>query len=105
MNSPKKVEPIPVTTARTITLTPVEITLPSTRSARNEVRFQRAKGTRTKPAKLVSLNSRMVMKSCTERMKKATMTTSQEISSTMMVRKLSKKLVNPNISETCFRSG
>ena len=44
-------------TASTITLMPEETTLPSTRSARKLVRFQSAKGTSTKPASVVSLNS------------------------------------------------
>ncbi len=40
------------------------------------------------------------MKSCTARMKKAMITMTQAISSTMMVRKLSKKLVKPISSPT-----
>src|SRR3546814_2193563 len=69
---------MPTITASTITLIPDETTLPSTRSARNEVRFHSANGTSTKPASEVSLNSRMVMKSWIARMKKAAMTRSEE---------------------------
>ena len=104
-NCVKKPEPMPTITASTITLMPEAMTLPSTRSARNAVLFHRAKGTSTKPARVVSLNSRMVMKSCTARMKKATMTINHATSSTAMVRKLSKKLVKPIRALTCFNSG
>ena len=77
MNCEKNVVPIPTMTASTITLMPDEMTLPRTRSARNAVLPQSAKGTSTKPASVVSLNSRMVMKSCTARMKKARTTMNQ----------------------------
>ncbi|MCY1171597.1 hypothetical protein D9M73_117110 [compost metagenome] len=86
-------------TASTITLMPDETTLPSTRSARKLVRLHSEKGTSTKPASVVSLNSMIVMKSCTARMKKARMTITQAISSTMIVMKLSKKVVKPSICD------
>ena len=84
------VEPMPTMTASTITLMPEEMTLPSTRSARNAVLFHRANGTRTKPASVVSLNSRTVMKSWMARMKKAMMTRNQATSSTNTVSELEK---------------
>ena len=58
-------------TASTSTLTPEETTLPSTRSARKAVLPNRPKGTSTKPASVVSLNSISVTKSWIARMKKA----------------------------------
>ena len=102
---PKSVVPMPTITASTMTLMPAVTTLPRTRSARNEVLFQRAKGTSTKPASVVSLNSMMVMKSCTARMKKARMTTNQAKSRTAIVTKLSKKVVKPMREPACCRSG
>src|SRR3546814_6995326 len=92
---------MPTITASTITLIPDETTLPSTRSARNEVRFHSANGTSTKPASEVSLNSRMVMKSWIARMKKAAMTMIHAITSTAISTKLSKKSIGPTSS---FRS-
>src|SRR3546814_1193364 len=73
---------MPTMTASTMTLMPELTTLPSTRSARKAVRFQSAKGTRTNPASVVSLNSNMVINICTASTKKAAMTISQEISRT-----------------------
>src|SRR3546814_5620186 len=90
---------MPTMTASTITLMPELTTLPSTRSARKLVRFQKANGTRMKPASEVSLNSRIVTNICTARMKKARMTITQAISSTMIVRKLSKKPVKVRSEE------
>lgn len=55
--------------------------------------------------RLVSLNSSMQTNICTARMKKATITSAQANSSTMIVRKLSKKVVNPTISLACSSSG
>ena len=75
-------------TASTITLMPEEMTLPSTRSARKLVRFQSAKGTRTKPASVVSLNSMMVTNICTARMKKAMITITQATSRTTIVEEI-----------------
>ena len=80
--------PMPTMTASTSTLMPADTTLPSTRSARNAVRFHSANGTRMKPASVVSLNSIRVTKSCTARMKKLTITTSQARNSTTMVARL-----------------
>ena len=85
-------------TASTITLMPELMTLPSTRSARNEVRFHRANGTSTNPARLVSLNSRIVTNICTARMKKATMTITQATISTAISTKLVKKAIGPTSS-------
>ena len=104
-NSEKSVEPMPTMTASTITLMPEEITLPSTRSARNADRFQSANGTSTKPASVVSLNSRTVMKSWMERMKKAMMTRNQAISSTKMVSTLPKNSGKPSNWLACSSSG
>ena len=70
VNCPKRLVPMPTMTASTRILMPEETTLPSTRSARKAVLFQSAKGTSTKPASVVSLNSISVTKSCTARMKK-----------------------------------
>src|SRR3954464_9401187 len=83
-------------TASTSTLTPDAITLPSTRSARKAVLLNRPNGTSTKPARVVSLNSISVMNSCTARMKKATSTTSQSISSTTIWTKFSKNETKPH---------
>ena len=63
VNWPKMVEPMPTMTASTRILTPEETTLPSTFSARKAVRPKRPKGTRTKPASVVSLNSIRLTKS------------------------------------------
>ena len=63
VNWPKIVEPMPTITASTSTFTPDETTLPSTFSARKAVRPKRPNGTRTNPAKVVSLNSIRLMKS------------------------------------------
>src|SRR6516165_7391578 len=82
-------------TARTRTLTPDAMTLPSTRSARKAVLLNKPNGTSTKPASVVSLNSIRVMNSCTARMKKATSTTSQAISSTTIWTKFSKNATKP----------
>ena len=92
-------------TASTITLMPDDTTLPRTRSARKLVLFQRAKGTSTKPARAVSLNSTMVTNSWMARTKKARTTNSQQISSTMMVRKFPKNSGNPIRSATLAISG
>ena len=75
--SAKIVLPMPMTTASTMTLTPAAITLPSTRSARNVVRFQSANGTSTKPASAISLNSTRVTNICTASTKNAATTPSQ----------------------------
>src|SRR3546814_3258514 len=96
---------MPTITASTITLIPDETTLPSTRSARNEVRFHSANGTSTKPASEVSLNSRMVMKSWIARMKKAAMTMIHAITSTAISTKLSKKSIGPTSYFACSSKG
>ncbi len=80
VNWPKMVEPMPMMTASTRTLMPDETTLPSTFSARKAVRPNRPKGTRTKPARVVSLNSIRVTKSWIAITKKLRMTISQATS-------------------------
>jgi hypothetical protein len=70
VNWPKIVEPMPTITASARILTPLETTLPSTFSARKAVRPKRAKGTSTKPASVVSLNSIRLTKSWIAMMKK-----------------------------------
>ena len=87
-------------TASTITLVPELTTLPSTRSARKLVRFHSANGTSTKPASVVSLNSRMVMNSWMARTKKDRITSAQANSSTAIVRKFEKKVVKPSSCDT-----
>ena len=84
LNSANSPEPIPTMTASTSTLMPEDTTLPSTFSAINAVLFQRANGTSTKPASVVSLNSIRVTKSCTASTKKLTITTSHARNSTTM---------------------
>src|SRR3546814_10778177 len=76
---------MPTITASTITLMPELTTLPSTRSARKLVRFHSAKGTRMKPASVVSLNSMMVTNSCTARMKKRSEEHTSELQSLMRI--------------------
>src|SRR3546814_12175043 len=88
-----------------MTLIPELTTLPSTRAARNDVRFHSANGTRTKPARLVSLNSNIVMKSWIARMKKAAMTITQAITSTAISTKLLKKSIGPTSSFACSSKG
>ena len=102
---PKMLEPMPTTMASTISLMPDVMTLPSTRSARNAVLPNSAKGTSTKPASVVSLNSMMVMKSWTARTKNASSTMSHASISTLMVTKLLKKVVKPMSSPALSRSG
>src|SRR3546814_7318928 len=82
-----------------MTLMPEETTLPSTRSARKLVLFHSAKGTRMKPASVVSLNSSTVMKSWIARMKKARTTRNQATSSTTTIRKLPKIRSEEHTSE------
>ncbi len=105
MNWPKSVDPMPTITARTRTFTPDAMTLPNTFSARKAVLPKRPKGTSTKPASVVSLNSIKVTKSCTARMKKATITTIQAISITTISTKFSKNWGNPDICEIDCRIG
>ena len=99
------VSPMPMMTESTITLMPEDTTLPRTRSARNEVLFHRAKGISVKPANVVSLNSRMVMKSCTARRKKLMMTMNQASTRTMMMTRCVKTLVKPIKDPACCKSG
>ena len=77
VNCANSVEPMPMMTASTSTLMPEEMTLPSTRSARKAVLPNSPKGTSTKPASVVSLNSISVTKSWIARMKKASRTIAQ----------------------------
>src|SRR3546814_7752510 len=77
---------MPTMTASTKTLMPEDTTLPSTFSARNEVLFQSANGTSTKPASVVSLNSISVMKSWIASTKKHRMTVSHARNITTMGR-------------------
>src|SRR3546814_13838786 len=66
MKRSKRVVPIPVMTASTSTLMPEETIWPRTRSAMKAVRPKKAKGIRTKPASVTSLNSRSVKKTRSE---------------------------------------
>ena len=97
--------PMPTMTASTSTLTPADTTLPSTFSARNAVLFQSANGTSTKPASVVSLNSINVMKSCTAKTKKQTMTVSQARNITTMGVMLMNTSGKPAMSLICSRIG
>ena len=67
--------------------------MPSTRSARKAVLPNRPKGTSTKPASVVSLNSIRVTKSWIARMKKASTTIAQAISRQAIWMKFSKKAI------------
>ncbi len=91
VNSPNRVEPMPMMTASTSTLMPEEMTLPSTRSAMKADWLNRPKGISTKPASVVSLNSMSVTKSWTARMKKASSTSTQAKSMQAIWMKFSKK--------------
>src|SRR3546814_20100725 len=66
---------------------------PSTRSAMKAVRPKKAKGMRTKPARVTSLNSRIVTNTCTARMKKERTTMIQATSKIRICMKLTN---NPN---------
>ncbi|MCY1244505.1 hypothetical protein D9M72_575810 [compost metagenome] len=79
-------------TERTSTLIPLEITLPSTRSAMKADFPKRPNGMSTKPASVVSLNSMSVTKSWTARMKKASSTSTQANIMQAIWMKFSKKL-------------
>ena len=105
VNWPKIVEPMPTITASTRIFTPDETTLPSTFSARKAVRPKRPKGTRTKPAKVVSLNSIRLTKSWIAMMKKLMTTISQATSRMTIWTKLSKKLAKPISPEIAVRIG
>ena len=102
---PKIEDPMPTTMVSTMSLMPALMTLPSTRSARNEVWPNSPNGTSTKPASVVNLNSMMVMKSWTARTKKASSTISQASISTEMVTKLVKNDVMPISSPAFSMSG
>ena len=95
VTAPKRVEPMPTITASTMSLIPDEMTFPRTRSARNEVLFHSAKGMRTKPASVVSLNSMTVTKSWIARKKNAKSVMSQARNRMAMVTKLTKKPTGP----------
>ena len=105
VNWPKMVEPMPTITASARILTPLETTLPSTFSARKAVRPKRPKGTSTKPASVVSLNSIRLTKSWIAMMKKLITTISQAIMRMAIWTKLSKKLVKPINPEIEVRIG
>ena len=96
---------MPTITARTSTFTPLENTLPRTFSARKAVRPNRPKGTSTKPASVVSLNSIRLTKSWIAMMKKLMTTISQAISRMAIWMKLSKKLTKPINPEIESRIG
>ncbi|EXF42698.1 hypothetical protein BAY1663_04882 [Pseudomonas sp. BAY1663] len=104
-NSANRPEPIPTITASTSTLIPADTTLPSTFSARNEVLFQSANGTSTKPASVVSLNSMRVMKSWIASTKKQRMTTSHARNITTMGSMFTNTSGNPAMSPICSRIG
>ena len=104
-NSSNRVEPIPTMTASTSTLTPDEMTSPSTRSAMKAVLPNRPNGISTKPASVASLNSMRVMKSWIARMKKARMTSTQANSRQAIWMKFSKKAIQPIRSEMDSRMG
>src|SRR3546814_4759232 len=78
VNWENKVEPMPMMTASTSTLTPLEMTLPSTRSAMNADLPNRPHGISTKPATVIRLNSLSVTKSSTATMQEASKTSAQE---------------------------
>ena len=98
VNCANRPVPMPTMTASTSTLMPEEITWPSTRSARNAVLFHSAKGTSTKPASVVSLNSIRVTKSWTARMKKLTISTSQARNNTAITSRLANTSGKPTRS-------
>src|SRR5262249_127781 len=102
---PNSVAPMPTTIASTISLMPAEITLPSTRSARNAVCPNSANGTSTKPANTVNLNSMMVMKSWTLSTNNARSTISHASSSTPIVTKFVKNDVMPMSSPAFSNNG
>ena len=70
VNVENSVEPMPTITANTSTLTPEEMTLPSTRSAAKAVLPNRPNGISTKPHNVDSLNSIRLTKSWTARYEK-----------------------------------
>jgi hypothetical protein len=105
MSVPNRVAPMPTTTASTISLMPAEITLASTRSARNAVCPKSANGTSTNPANTVSLNSMMVMKSWTLSTKNAKSRINHASISTTMVTKFVKNDVMPMSSPAFSNSG
>ena len=96
---------MPTITASTSTLTPDEITSPSTRSAMKAVLPNRPNGMSTNPASVASLNSISVMKSWIASMKKARMTSAQANSSTAIWMKFSKNDTQPIRSEMDSRIG
>ena len=101
----KMVEPMPMMTASTMTLTPDDTTLPSTFSARKAVRPNSPKGTRTKPANVVSLNSMRLTKSWIAITKKPMTTISQATSKIKICTRFAKTLVNPIMLEIAVRIG
>ncbi len=96
---------MPTITANTSTLTPEATTLPKTFSAKNEVLFQSANGTSTKPASVVSLNSISVMKSWIASTKKHSTTISHARNITTMGSRFTNTSGNPAMSPICFRIG
>ena len=91
------VEPMPMMTAKTKILMPDETTLPKTFSARNAVRPKSPNGTKTKPAKVVSLNSIRVTKSWIAMMKKLSTTISQATKRIAICTKFAMNEVKPNM--------
>src|SRR5580692_8096201 len=99
------VEPMPMMTAKTKILMPDETTLPNTFSARNAVRPKSPNGTKTKPAKVVSLNSIKVTKSWIAMMKKLRTTISQATKRIAICTKFAMKEVKPDMLEMAVRIG
>ena len=96
---------MPVMTASTSTLMPDETICPRTRSAMKAVRPKKAKGSSTKPARVTNLNSRMVTKTCTARMKKASTTITQAMSRIMICTKLVNRPTGPTKSAEASSRG
>ena len=84
---------------------PDDTTLPSTRSAKNAVRPKSPNGTRTKPARVVSLNSIRLTKSWIAITKKLMTTISQATSRMTICTRFAKTLVNPIMPEIAVRIG
>ena len=105
VNWPKIVEPMPMMTASTRILMPDDTTLPSTFSARKAVRPNSPKGTRTKPASVVSLNSIRLTKSWIAITKKLMTTISQATSRMTICTRFAKTLVKPIMPEIAVRIG
>ncbi len=105
VNWPKMVEPMPMMTASTRILMPLATTLPSTRSARNAVRPNSPKGTITKPASVVSLNSIRLTKNWIAMTKKLMTTISHATNMMRICTRFAKTLVKPINPEIAVRIG